>query len=210
MESGVCGDWCDLVCRVPPTTCTPAACQQCLAACSTHGSALPHLPPFTTGCAPLPVLDDSTSMHIPHPTAVQATCPGHPATASSLHSPQLLTNIRPCLPRSHDYCGVMEDLQAYWPKLRSGGIFAGHDYIDAHYHALKATNQDWSGEGGWRLATGVGRQAWRSVLTTEMRPTAGLSSGGRDACGTLHRLHSAPHILATLCMLRLQCAWTAQ
>lgn len=44
----------------------------------------------------------------------------------------------------HDYCGVMEDLQAYWPKLRSGGIFAGHDYIDAHYHALKATNQDWS------------------------------------------------------------------
>jgi hypothetical protein len=29
----------------------------------------------------------------------------------------------------HDYCGVMEDLVAYWPKLRSGGIIAGHDYV---------------------------------------------------------------------------------
>jgi Methyltransferase domain len=25
----------------------------------------------------------------------------------------------------HDYCGVKEDLNAYWPKLRPGGIMAG-------------------------------------------------------------------------------------
>jgi len=29
----------------------------------------------------------------------------------------------------HDYCGVMEDMQAYWPKLRPGGIMAGHDFL---------------------------------------------------------------------------------
>ena len=29
----------------------------------------------------------------------------------------------------HDFKGVSEDLRAYWPKVRPGGIFAGHDYI---------------------------------------------------------------------------------
>ncbi len=46
----------------------------------------------------------------------------------------------------HDYCGVREDLVAYWSKIRSGGILAGHDYMDAHHQLLKETNQDWSGE----------------------------------------------------------------
>ncbi|KAG2437354.1 hypothetical protein HXX76_006009 [Chlamydomonas incerta] len=31
----------------------------------------------------------------------------------------------------HDYCGVVEDLTLYWPKVRSGGMMAGHDFIDA-------------------------------------------------------------------------------
>lgn len=25
----------------------------------------------------------------------------------------------------HDYCGVKEDIELYWPKLREGGIMAG-------------------------------------------------------------------------------------
>ncbi len=29
----------------------------------------------------------------------------------------------------HDYAGVMEDLVAWYPKLKDGGILAGHDYI---------------------------------------------------------------------------------
>jgi hypothetical protein len=29
----------------------------------------------------------------------------------------------------HDFKGVAADLEAYWPKLKTGGIFAGHDYI---------------------------------------------------------------------------------
>jgi len=29
----------------------------------------------------------------------------------------------------HDYKGVYEDMVAYWPKLKKGGIMAGHDYV---------------------------------------------------------------------------------
>ena len=32
----------------------------------------------------------------------------------------------------HDYCSVAEDMALYWPKLRQGGILAGHDYMLAH------------------------------------------------------------------------------
>ena len=34
-----------------------------------------------------------------------------------------------CGTARHDYCGVKEDLETYWPKLRRGGILAGHDYL---------------------------------------------------------------------------------
>jgi Methyltransferase domain len=30
----------------------------------------------------------------------------------------------------HDYDSVLEDLEAWFPKLRAGGIMAGHDYAD--------------------------------------------------------------------------------
>ncbi len=33
----------------------------------------------------------------------------------------------------HDYCAVAEDIAHYWPKVRPGGILAGHDFIDAQY-----------------------------------------------------------------------------
>jgi predicted O-methyltransferase YrrM len=29
----------------------------------------------------------------------------------------------------HDYEGVLEDLEAWWPKLKVGGLIAGHDYV---------------------------------------------------------------------------------
>ena len=46
----------------------------------------------------------------------------------------------------HDYCGVTEDLVAYWPLLRSGGLMAGHDYLtNSEMKALlPRTTMDWS------------------------------------------------------------------
>lgn len=44
----------------------------------------------------------------------------------------------------HDYCGVKEDLLAYWPKLRPGGIMAGHDFLDAATVHRQDPQQDWS------------------------------------------------------------------
>lgn len=44
----------------------------------------------------------------------------------------------------HDYCGVQEDLRNWWPKLRRGGIFAGHDYLTADSPAVVDSKQDWS------------------------------------------------------------------
>jgi hypothetical protein len=41
----------------------------------------------------------------------------------------------------HDYCGVLEDLKAYWPKVRPGGIMAGHDFIKQEE---LPGGQDWS------------------------------------------------------------------
>jgi hypothetical protein len=32
----------------------------------------------------------------------------------------------------HDEHSVLEDLEAWYPKLRPGGVFAGHDYLDGH------------------------------------------------------------------------------
>jgi len=34
---------------------------------------------------------------------------------------------------SHDKKNVMDDLNAWYPKVKSGGIVAGHDYIDGVY-----------------------------------------------------------------------------
>jgi hypothetical protein len=40
----------------------------------------------------------------------------------------------------HDYCGVMEDLLLYWPKVRPGGIVAGHDFLSSN----EVKGMDWS------------------------------------------------------------------
>ena len=29
----------------------------------------------------------------------------------------------------HDFCAMIEDLEAYWPLVAPGGILAGHDYM---------------------------------------------------------------------------------
>jgi hypothetical protein len=41
----------------------------------------------------------------------------------------------------HDFKGVLEDLINYWPKLRVGGILAGHDYVTQED---VGAGQDWT------------------------------------------------------------------
>lgn len=49
----------------------------------------------------------------------------------------------------HDYKGVLVDLQKWWPKLKRGGIMAGHDYIyqidiDILNRNYKGPREDWT------------------------------------------------------------------
>lgn len=39
----------------------------------------------------------------------------------------------------HDYCGVLEDIENYWPLIKPGGIMAGHDYNSNN----EIRGQDW-------------------------------------------------------------------
>lgn len=45
------------------------------------------------------------------------------------------------LDADHSYNGVMRDLEAWYPKLVSGGLCAGHDYLQAHYGVQQAANE---------------------------------------------------------------------
>jgi hypothetical protein len=49
----------------------------------------------------------------------------------------------------HDYESVKQDIELWWPKVKSGGILAGHDYTkriaekekDAEFGVIKAVNE---------------------------------------------------------------------
>lgn len=43
----------------------------------------------------------------------------------------------------HDFKGVFSDLEAWYPKVRTGGIIAGHDYVDS-YSVWRISRQNWT------------------------------------------------------------------
>lgn len=45
--------------------------------------------------------------------------------------------------RSRDYCGVLEDIQTWWPLVKPGGIMAGSSYENA-VDVMRQSGQDWS------------------------------------------------------------------
>ena len=44
----------------------------------------------------------------------------------------------------HDYKGAAEDIESYWPKLKTGGIMSGHDYMTSDQVKQITPGQDWS------------------------------------------------------------------
>jgi hypothetical protein len=59
----------------------------------------------------------------------------------------------------HDYCGVAEDIAAWWPKLRPGGILAGHDYLTNTEVRARTPWQDWSLCADGSIRAGAVKQA---------------------------------------------------
>lgn len=40
------------------------------------------------------------------------------------------------LDSNHSFEAACQDLEAWFPKVRNGGVFAGHDYLDGHIPSL--------------------------------------------------------------------------
>jgi hypothetical protein len=63
----------------------------------------------------------------------------------------------------HDRESVLEDLAAWYPKMRPGGIIAGHDYVDGWFPSghftVKSAVDDFFGRLGLRVHATRGRPA---------------------------------------------------
>jgi predicted O-methyltransferase YrrM len=66
----------------------------------------------------------------------------------------------------HDREAVLEDLGAWWPKVRPGGVLAGHDYVDGLFTAgdfgVKSAVDAFFGERGIRVRSTFGDPPWPS------------------------------------------------
>jgi hypothetical protein len=55
----------------------------------------------------------------------------------------------------HQYAGAKTDIEAWWPKVRSGGILAGHDYLDGNFpegnFGVKTAVDEFAGQRGLRV-----------------------------------------------------------
>lgn len=61
---------------------------------------------------------------------------------------------------SHDYSSVLNDLTAWWPKLKDGAIVSGHDYTAIHFPGLVKAVDEFFGTESLELSFG-GWPIWR-------------------------------------------------
>lgn len=70
----------------------------------------------------------------------------------------------------HTYEAVSADLAAWWPKLKPGGIFGGHDYFEhinrqgAPFGLIRAVNEFMEAKG---LQLWVRRKSWFTIKTED-------------------------------------------
>ena len=51
---------------------------------------------------------------------------------------------------SHEYDDVKQDIEHWYPKVKSGGIIAGHDYDNSWFGVVRAVNE-WSSENNKKI-----------------------------------------------------------
>lgn len=67
------------------------------------------------------------------------------------------------LDADHSYTGVRQDIDAWWPKLRPGGLLGGHDYSyqGRHRFQVRQAVDDAAREQGWTVEAGHGSTWFR-------------------------------------------------
>jgi len=67
----------------------------------------------------------------------------------------------------HNYQPVYDDLRAWWPRVKPGGIFAGHDYRTPEhyssantYRGLRRAIDEWEAEVGLPIHKGLACSSW--------------------------------------------------
>jgi len=60
----------------------------------------------------------------------------------------------------HSYEGCLADMRAWWPKLKPGGIFAGHDYSTVDFPGVVRAVDEFAAERGLKLERPT-RSVWR-------------------------------------------------
>lgn len=59
---------------------------------------------------------------------------------------------------AHDYASVRQDIAAWWPKVREGGILSGHDYTARGYrNGVKRAVDEFCNEQGLAMELGNGK-----------------------------------------------------
>ena len=62
---------------------------------------------------------------------------------------------------NHHYEHVVQDMIAWYPKVRSGGLFSGHDYGGGRvWHGVKRAVNEWCALRGYEVQTARGNIWW--------------------------------------------------
>ena len=59
----------------------------------------------------------------------------------------------------HSYDACRNDMMLWWPKVKPGGIFCGHDYNENHPGVVKAVDE-WFGDREWFVSVAEGSIWW--------------------------------------------------
>lgn len=95
----------------------------------------------------------------------------------------------------HDYKGTLRDLSMWWPKLRRGGIIAGHDYLDMNSTVLGSSDRikvrDWrrNYDGTWEPTGKLVKGAVHDFFECQAMVAEEQIVAPRNAPACSHRRH---------------------